>query len=202
MLLLASSLAACGSSAPAPVDTTVVVTTVVSAPPRPTPSATFRPPPAVAVAPLAPSDPAPAGQVDAPCPYIDTTTAQNLEGNRIYRTTVGAARPISCQFWFWCCDHRATLEIAPTRFATPTDAYNAMVLTGEAGAEVDSRRSIVPGVDAVVYRTAFYAPDNGRNWACTFAAGATMVTVRTDRIDTSFNAVRIATTIAPRFTAR
>lgn len=181
-------------------DTTVVVTTVVKSPTRPAPTSTFRPKPATAVAPLPPESPPPAGQVEAPCPYIDTLIARNIEGNRIYRTTVSTAKPVSCWFWFYAADHRATLEIAPIRFATPTDAYNAMVLTGRTGGDVDSRRNIVPGVDAVVYRTAFYEPDNGRNWACSFAAGKTMVTVRTDRTDTSFNAVRIATEIAPRFT--
>ncbi len=193
-------LVGCSRSTPPPVvTTTVVTTTVIPASPKPTPTPTFRPAPA-SYLPVLPGDGSlPAAQVAGTCPYVDTQTAMDIEGNRIGQTAVSAVKPIVCTFYYAYAPVRATLQIAPLRFATATDAYNAMVLTGEAGSEVDSRRSIVPGVDAVLYRTKFYQPDDGRNWACSFAKGTTMVTVRTDRTDTSYNALQIAKAIAGKF---
>jgi hypothetical protein len=193
-------LAGCTPSTPSPIITTTVVTTLVPAPaPKPTPTPTFHPPPARFV-PVLPGDGAlPAGQRAGSCPYIDTQSARNLEGNRIGPTTINSTRPIVCTFYYAYAPVRATLQIAPSVFASNVGAYNAMVLTGEAGAEVDSRRNIVPGVDAVLYRTKFYGPDGGRNWACSFAKGRTMVTVRTDRTDTSYNALQIAIAVVTRF---
>jgi hypothetical protein len=39
-------------------------------------------------------------------------------------------------------------------------------------------------------------PPPRADWACACAKGKTMVTIRTDRIDTSFNAVEIAAVVA------
>jgi hypothetical protein len=192
-------LVGCSRSTPPPVVTTTVVTTVVSSPAKPTPTPTFRPAPASYVQVLPGDGSLPAGQVAGDCPYLDTQTAMDIEGNRVGQTALSAAKPTACTFYYAYAPVRATLQIAPMRFTTATDAYNAMVLTGEAGSEIDSRRGIVSGVDAVLYRTKFYQPDGGRNWACSFAKGTTMVTVRTDRTDTSYNALQLAKAIAGKF---
>lgn len=155
---------------------------------------------AATVAGVPPSARVPAGFTEATCPYIDTTTARDLEGNRIYRTAVSTAPgPVTCRFYFWCCDYHATLEIQPVTYPSADAAYNAMVLTGRAGRSVTGIPGLVPGVDAVLYQTPFYGPDKGRDWACAFAKGTTVVVVRTDQTDVSFNARRIATAIAPKF---
>jgi len=73
------------------------------------------------------------------------------------------------------------------------------VLTGQAGSQVQGKPAIVPGVDAVLYRTKFFGPDGARDWACVFAKGKVMVTVRTQRTDTSLNALLIAQAIAAKF---
>jgi hypothetical protein len=195
------ALAACSPKTPPPIVTTTVISTVVPATsrPEPPPTPTFRPTPAADVAVLPDVGSLPAHWVDGACPYLHMRTAMDLEGNRIGRSTISQDRPTSCTFYYAYAPHRATLQVAPAYFATAVDAYNAMVLTGRAGTDVDSRPGIAPGVDAVLYRTRFYAPDGGRNWACSFAKGTTMVTIRTDRTDTSFNAVEIATVVAAHF---
>jgi hypothetical protein len=54
-------------------------------------------------------------------------------------------------------------------------------------------------VDGVLYQTAFNPPDERLDWACSFATGDTVVTVKTDQKNVSFNARNIAKTIAPKF---
>ena len=60
-------------------------------------------------------------------------------------------------------------------------------------------RDFVPGVDGVCFRTKFFGPDGGRDWAFVFAKGRTLVVVRTQRTDTSRNAVYLAQAIAAKF---
>ena len=59
------------------------------------------------------------------------------------------------------------------------------------------RKNIVPGVDGVLYRTKFFGPDGGRDWACVFAAGRTMVIVHTQRNDpAALTALLVARAVA------
>ncbi len=156
--------------------------------------------PATTVVGLSPGSPPPKGEREGPCPYIATQDAADTEGNRIYRTTtITALHPVGCRFYFWCCDYHAIMDIVPQTFGTPTDAYNAMVRTGEAGTNVTGIASLVPGVSAVLYQTKFYGPDGATDWACTFAKGKIMITVHTNQNDVSFNAKQLAQLIAPRF---
>lgn len=172
----------------------------------PTPPATFRPAPAATVAPLPPAAPPAEGEVEQPCPYIVSSQNEgsdslaDLEGDRVYRTTVLArTSPVGCRFYFYAPPYEAVAEIAARTFPSTLAAHNAMVLTGEAGRQADGRPDIVPGVDAVLYRTKFFGPDGTRDWACVFAKGRVMVTVRTQRADTSLNALLVAQAVAPRF---
>jgi hypothetical protein len=195
-------VAGCTSASPGVRDTTVVqtVTSTVHAPtPRSAPPP-FTPTPATTVVGLPPGAAPARGEREATCPYISTQDAAETEGNRIYRTTIiTSAHPVGCRFYFWCCDFHATMDIVPRAFASPLEAYNAMVRTGEAGAKAIGVRALVPGVSAVLYQTKFYGPDGATDWACTFAKGRTMVTVHTNQNDVSFNAKQLAALIAPRF---
>lgn len=155
------------------------------------------PPTAASGAPL--PQPGPVTETAGSCPYLDAVTASDLEGNKVGRVTVVSTDPVGCNFYFAYGDGHMTLQISTQRYATATDAYNAMVATGDAGAQVEGIPGLVPGVDAVLYRTSFYPPDKGRDWACSFATGPVMVTVKTDQTDISFNARNIAATIAPKF---
>jgi hypothetical protein len=206
---LAALLAACTSAAPtqpAPSEITQTRTVIETrTPPAPTP--TFRPRPARSVVPLLPGSKPARGEVEKACPYLKSTQGEDpkrsfavLEGDRIYRTTVlTRLKPVGCRFYFWAPPFEAIGDIVPRRFATATDAHNAMVLTAEAGHEVESKPDFVHGLDGVLYRTQFFGPDGNRDWAFVFAAGRTMVIVHTQRMDTSLNALLIGRAIARRF---
>lgn len=184
-------------------DTTVHATiTETTQPPPPT----FTPKPATTLAPLVPGQPPAAGEIEKACPYILSTQDQgpvsmaDLEGDRIYRTTVlTVMKPVGCRFYFYAPPYEAVAEISTRTFSTSQEAHDAIVLTSQTGTAAEGRASIVPGVDAVVYRTKFFGPDGARDWACAFAKGKVMVVVRTQRFDTSLNSVLIAQAIAAKF---
>jgi hypothetical protein len=201
LLALPVLVAGCTSASPRVRDTTVVHTVTSTVPAaRPTTTPAFTPAPATTVVGLPPGAAPPRGEREANCPYISTQNAAETEGNRIYRTTIiTGTNPVGCRFYFWCCDFHATMDIVPQTLGSALEAYNAMVRTGEAGSNAIGVRALVPGVSAVLYQTKFYGPDGPTDWACTFAKGTRLVTVRTNQNDVSFNAKQLATLIAARF---
>jgi hypothetical protein len=201
LLVLPVLVAGCTSASPRVRDTTVVHTVTSTVPAaRPTTTPAFTPAPATTVVGLPPGAAPPRGEREANCPYISTQNAAETEGNRIYRTTIiTGTNPVGCRFYFWCCDFHATMDIVPQTLGSALEAYNAMVRTGEAGSNAIGVRALVPGVSAVLYQTKFYGPDGPTDWACTFAKGTRLVTVRTNQNDVSFNAKQLATLIAARF---
>ncbi|HEY2985486.1 MAG TPA: hypothetical protein VGJ38_15115, partial [Jatrophihabitantaceae bacterium] len=76
---------------------------------------------------------------------------------------------------------------------------NAMVRIGKRGANFHGVQDLVPGVDGILYQTTFYGVDGPTDWACTFATGRTVVTVKTAQNNVEFNARAIAKAIAPKF---
>jgi len=149
-----------------------------------------------------PSAAIPATDLKAPCPYVSTADAQQAQGNHIYLTTVTKQTPPWCRFYFYSSPFNAVLEIAPTVFATPLEAHNALVLTAQASTQASSISSypnFAPGVDLISFRTAMFAPDNGLDWACAFVKGTTMVLIRTQQKDTSQDARNIAALIVNKF---
>ena len=213
LTLAAVSLAGCVSKA-TPSTQTVVSTTYQTVTRSPTPSAStarptpsYRPAPARTVAPLPPDAAPPKGELERRCPYIASSPEQNaatnvadIDGSHVYRTTVlSAHNPVGCRFYFYTAPYYAIVEIAPKRFATHRSAYAAMLATAKAGTDESGKPDLVPEVDGIVFRTKFYGADGARDWACVFAAGRTMVIVRTQRTDTSLNAVLLARAVARRF---
>jgi hypothetical protein len=204
-LVGAAILAGCTSGRSAPGTTTerTVVQTLTR-----TPSPSFTPSPARTVRPLTPNAAPAAGEVEKRCPYIASTPAENaavnvadIEGDHVYRTTVlTKSTPVGCRFYFYAGAFEAIADIVPRRFATPLDAHNAMVLTStQTGTQAQGKANIVPGVDAVLFRTKFFGPDGDRDWACVFAKGAVMVIVHTQRTDQSLSALLLAKALAPKF---
>ncbi len=204
---LAATAAAClllagCTSGGAPVvthDVTRTATRVITQAP------TFTPRPARTVAPQPPGSRLPAGERARRCPYIASTPDENpavnvadIEGDHVYRTTVlTKLSPVGCRFYFYAPPFEAIAEIAPHRFASALDAHNAMVLTAtKTGTDATGKPGILPGVDAVLYRTRFFGPDGARDWACAFAKGRVLVVVRTQRSDTSLNALLLAKAVA------
>lgn len=205
LLIAAAVLAGCSSasSPAAPNDSTVTQTVVHTTEVAPT----YVPPPATTVAPLPPRATPAAGEREVSCPYIESMPTEDgapnvgeINGDRVYRTTVVTnLKPVGCRFYFWSDPFHAVVDIVPSTFGSEADAYNAMVLTGQAGKDGFGQKGIVPGVDAVAYRTKFFGEDGDQDWACAFAKGKVMVVVHTDRTDTSLNAIELAKAIAPKF---
>jgi hypothetical protein len=177
--------------------------TITRPPPTPTSSGPYVPAPATTVVPLGQAHaPMPAGEVEGTCPYISNNDLADAEGDHVYRTsTITTTKPVGCRFYFYSSPYEAIADIVPTTFATATDAYNAMVATGAAGTGTLGVKDLIPGVDGVLYKTAFFGPDvaKGGDWACAFAAGKVLVVVHTQQTNVSFNARSIATAVAPKF---
>lgn len=196
-------LTGCGSTAPPPPSTSVVTDTVTST----LSASTFRALPPTSAAPLPPGSAAPAGQAEQPCPYIASTPRQDSQtnvadivGSHVYRTTVlTGSRPVGCRFYFYAPPYAAVADIQARTFASELEARNAMIRTGEAGQQAIGQPHLAPGAQGIAYRTEFYGPDGGRDWACAFATGASMVVVRTQRTDTAAAAVYLAQAVAGHF---
>lgn len=197
-------LAGCSSKATPPPDRTVSRTVTQTN----TVAPSFVPPPATTVAPLPPGAKPGKGEVERRCPYIASTPEQNaavnvqdIEGDHVYRTTVLTGyQPVGCRFYFYAGPFEAIADFQPRTFVSALDAHNAMVLTAtRTGVDADGRPDIVPGVDAVIFRTNFFGPDGRRDWACAFAKGKVMVVVHTQRSDQSVSAVSLAQAIAAKF---
>jgi hypothetical protein len=171
--------------------------------------ATFRPPRPSAVRPLSPGHKTPKGEKDQRCPYIKTGLNQddssgvnlaNIEGDRVYRTTVLTTyRPVGCRFYFIAPPYEATADIRPYTFATPTEAFNAMVLVARTGTHPIPERDFVKGGTGVCYRTTFFGHDGGKDWAFVFAKGNHMVIVHTQQTKSSRNAFYLGKAIAAKF---
>lgn len=141
------------------------------------------------------------------CPYIDTKTAQDLNGSRIdsRRSQITTTTPVGCRFFALNAagygQHapagRPEIDISTARYRTPADAQQGMVHTALKGTDVSSVR--MSGYEGAQFRTKFNRSDGDQDWACTFATGTLVVTVKTDRTDLAFNAVRIAAAIAAKF---
>src|SRR5262249_49988852 len=118
----AGLLGACGNRAPAVVDSTAAHTTIVARTQTPAPL------------PTAAIDEGPVSAVPGVCPYLDVSTAQDEEGNRIGGTVVlrASGRTAGCRFSY-LYDGHPVLEISSARYRSATLAYNAMVRLGQTG---------------------------------------------------------------------
>ena len=145
--------------------------------------------PATSAAPLEPQE------VEGDCPYLTRQEASNLEGNMVGRVTVVTTDPPGCNFYFAYGDGHRTLQISTQRFTDPIDAYNAMVVAAQAGANADP---FPLGDGGVLFQVAFYDPDP-EDWAAAFVKGGLLVVVNTTAAD-SYNARVIAETIFPLIT--
>jgi hypothetical protein len=200
----ATVLAACTKSTQTTTIDTTQTQTVISTRPATTPA--FKPAPVTTVDPLPPGAAPAKGEVERPCPYILSSQDQgpvsmaDLEGDRVYRTTVLTnLKPVGCRFYFWAGPFEAIAEIAPRTVASPEAARAAMIATAAVDPSAEGFHNLVPGVDAISYRTRFFGPDGKGDWACVFVKGKVLVVVRTQRTDTSFNGREIVQAIAAKF---
>lgn len=127
------------------------------------------------------------------CPYISAKGFADREGDRVGRVSVLQARPVGCRFYFEYEPNTVVGEIDVARFATATEAYNAMVRSAAGHPEVQSDRTI--GAGAVAFQTPLQGT---RAWQCVFAKGTSVVTVRTRQPYPALNAFLLARAIAPK----
>ena len=132
-------------------------------------------------------------EVEGSCPYIGKAQFAAGEGDRVGRVTVLRTRPVGCRFYFEYQPSTVVGEIDVARFATATEAYNAMVGSAAGHSEVQSDPEI--GAGAVAFRTRLQGTGA---WQCVFAKGTSVVTVRTRQPYPALNAFILARVIAPK----
>lgn len=132
-------------------------------------------------------------EVDGTCPYIANQAFAEGEGDRVGRVTVLQSKPVGCRFYFSYDASVVIGEIDLDTFGTPTEAYNAMVLSAKGHPEVQSDPAIGDG--AVAFQRDL---QGSRTWQCVFAKGPRVVTVRTRQTYPALNAFNLAREIAPR----
>jgi hypothetical protein len=190
LLVVGAALTACHSS-------TTDARSMSVSPAQPGPS-TSTPPPATS-AKLKPTPHRPVREIDGTCPYIATQDVADKVGSRVGRTTILTSTPRGCRFYLPFADFHAVAQITAEIYPDALTAHNAMVRTAENGSEPIGIPSLAPEAEGILYRTSFYPPDGDRDWACIFRKGRTVVTVKTDQNDTSFNAKEIAIAISRKF---
>ena len=97
---------ACSRERPHPTDVTITRTQTLTRSPT---AIAFTPAAPTSVVPLSPDQNPPAGEREASCPYIASTSQQNpsanvedIEGDHVLRTTVlTATSPVGCRFYFY-----------------------------------------------------------------------------------------------------
>lgn len=194
LLVLVAALTACHSST-----TDAGATSTRSVQPS-TPTST--PPPATSAQPKPKPPPTPhrpGREIDGTCPYIATQDLADKVGSRVGRTTILTSAPRGCRFYLPFGDFHAVAQITVKTYPDALTAHNAMVRTAEKGSQPIGIPSLAPGTEGILYRTWFYPPDGDRDWACIFRKGRTVVTVKTDQNDTSFNAKQISIAVSATF---
>jgi hypothetical protein len=139
------------------------------------------------------SSPGAGKEVAGNCPYISSKAFADGEGSRVGRVTLLQTKPVGCRFYFLNDASTVVGEIDVARFATATQAYNAMVVSAKGHPEVQSDPSI--GAGSVAYLTPLQGT---RTWQCVFAKGTSVVTVRTRQPYPALNAFTLARAIAPK----
>jgi hypothetical protein len=138
-------------------------------------------------------------EIDGTCPYMATQDLADKVGSRVGRTTVLTSTPRGCRFYLPFGDFHAVAQITAKTYTDALTAHNAMVRSAEKGSQPIGIPFLAPGTEGILYRTSFYPPDGDRDWACIFRKDRTVVTVKTDQNDTSFNAKQIAIAVSRKF---
>jgi len=130
-------------------------------------------------------------EINKPCPYISNQDWAAGEGNRVGRSVQLDSRPVGCRFYFEYNPGEARGQILVQRFATATEAFNAVVTAAKGHPEFVEDHSIGDG--AIARRVDF---DGGPAWQCVYARGRLVVTVQTSQTNTSENARSLAADLA------
>ena len=161
---------------------------------------------------LGPTDPVSTGKIVetrvSACPYLSITTAKGYAGMRLERITklTQDGKTVGCRFYpaVFTTENlpptsQLAIEILATKFASPVAANNALVHTVEQGTNPQTDK-LTSSITAGCYQTVVWAKDpKGKDWACGFSKGVTMVVIRTVVNDPALNVVEIAKAIVGKF---
>jgi hypothetical protein len=140
------------------------------------------------------------------CPFVDEQAAADYAGMRLARITVlrSDGKVVGCRIYALQNSplhnseklppaNQPAVEITLTRYRSAAAAHDAIVLAARAGTNPQQVR--IGTTTGVCFQTRFYAKDDGQDWACAYAAGTTLVLVRTVVVSPALNAVEIARAI-------
>jgi hypothetical protein len=146
----------------------------------------------------------------ATCPLLGKQEAADHVGMRLARITVlhSGGKVVGCRFYalqnspLSQSEHlpgpkQPVIEITTVRYPSELAAHNAFVRVAEQGRNTQTA-SIVGQAPGACFQTDFYAKDDGKDWACAFSKGDTMVLVRTVVTSPALSAILVARAVAER----
>jgi hypothetical protein len=183
--------------------------TTPTPPPTPTVTVTQTRP-----VPTTPVDDGPTSSAEGTCTLLSKRTVANDVGMRLDRVTVQRAggTQVGCTFYplahptAQCPEsclagehlpgpHQPAVQLATSRWASTTAAHNAMVRLATAGTN-PQQVDVGGGRIGLAYQLGFYPKDHGKDWACAFNLGSTLVVIKTVTTGTSVNVVTVARHLA------
>jgi hypothetical protein len=150
------------------------------------------------------------------CPFLDTQTAADNAGMRLDKITEqhSGGKVVGCRIYPLehpneQCDQtclsaedlppgqQPAVEIETSSYPSATAAHNAFITIAEAGTSIQ-RDLVATDNTGLCYQTDFWSHDKGKDWACTFSKGTTVVVIRTVVTDPALNVVEIAKVVEPK----
>jgi hypothetical protein len=89
------------------------------------------------------------------------------------------------------------VAVTSARYRSVDAARAALLRLARAGR--NPQRAEAAGAQGACYQTDFYPPDHGRDWACAFARGASVVLVRTVVTSPALNVIDVARAVLSEF---
>jgi hypothetical protein len=133
-------------------------------------------------------------EIDAPCPYATADEFRGAEGDRVGRVVELKGNPVGCRFYFSYDPSVVVGEIRVQRFATATEAFNAVVTAATGHPEFVDDKTIGDGGSISIR-----LPLQGQQtWACIFSKGDYVVTAQSRQTVVGQDARNIARLIEPR----
>jgi hypothetical protein len=133
-------------------------------------------------------------EIDQPCPYATADEFRGAEGDRVGRVVVLKGSPVGCRFYFQYDAAVIVGEIRIQKFATPTEAFNAVVTAATGHPEFVDDKTIGDGGSISIR-----LPLQGQQtWACVFSKGDYVVTAQSRQTVVGQDARNIARLIEPR----
>jgi hypothetical protein len=133
-------------------------------------------------------------EIDKPCPYATADEFRGAEGDRVGRVVQLMANPVGCRFYFEYDPSAIVGEIRIEKFATSTEAFNAVVVATKGHPEFVDDKNIGDGGSVSIR-----LPLQGeQTWACIFSKGTYVVTAQSRQTTVGQDARNIAKLIEPR----